>query len=467
MANQDNVTHVLDRLTFGLGPGDLQQVERGGVDAFIRAQLAPENISLPGQLSRQLRSLPALTLSPVSLYERYANKPDTPNDQKKTLGQARSQLIRDTQQSRLLRALVSPRQLQEVMVDFWFNHFNVFANKGNTALWVGAYEEKAIRPHALGKFRDILVATAKHPAMLYYLDNWRNTDPGSTAAKGPFKGLNENYARELLELHTLSVNGGYSQVDVESLTRILTGWGIISRHENSENESGFVFASERHDWQRKTFLGETIDAGGVIEGEMALEMLARHPATAKHISYKLAQHFVTDTPSEELVNTLSEQFLATDGDISAVLLRLFKSDDFWQLEHTQNQFRTPYQYVLAIGRAIGLGRPGGASPALPAKQVLQRLVGAMDQLGMPPHRCRTPDGYAQVASAWLSPDAILARVSMAVRMANLGQGSQPTPEALLAALGDRIPARTQSVLGEVPPGQRAEVILGSPEMMYR
>ncbi len=195
---------------------------------------------------------------------------------------------------KLLRAIASRRQLEEVMVDFWYNHFNVFVNKGQpTRIWVGSYEETAIRPYILGRFRDLLGATARHPAMLFYLDNWQNTDPNSKGARGRFKGLNENYARELMELHTLGVDGGYTQDDVVALARILTGWGLIRRR-RGQDSSGFIFQGDRHDYGDKVFLGTTIKGTGMDEVEQALDILASHPSTARYISFKLAQYFVAD-----------------------------------------------------------------------------------------------------------------------------------------------------------------------------
>ena len=239
---------------------------------------------------------------------------------------ARAKAVSSAQKpsKRVARAMLSPRQLEERMVEFWFNHFNVFAGKGLDRLWIGAYEVQAIRPHVLGRFRDLLGATAKHPAMLFYLDNWQNTAPGSAGARGNFKGLNENYARELMELHTLGVDGGYTQADVIALARILTGWGLggdrgdgdpapapmarlIAPRPNlmraiAHNARAFRFDPDRHDTADKRFLGHVIRGrsgeAGIQEGEEALDMLARAPATARHISFQLAQFFVADAPDD-------------------------------------------------------------------------------------------------------------------------------------------------------------------------
>ena len=226
MDNAQKITHVLDRLSLGPRPGDRTQVERMGIERYIQSQLNPDPGNIPNNLKRDLRAFSTLNLSPIELHTQYGPPPRTSSQQQREAAQMRQrQVVQETLQVRIRKALENPNQLQEVMTDFWFNHFNVFLNKGITKIWVGVYEKDAIRPYALGRFRDLLGATAKHPAMAFYLDNWRNTDPNSRRARGQFKGLNENYARELLELHTLGVDGGYTQADVESLTRILTGWG--------------------------------------------------------------------------------------------------------------------------------------------------------------------------------------------------------------------------------------------------
>ena len=231
-------------------------------------------------------------------------------------------------QARIWRALYSRRQLQEVMVDFWYNHFNIFAGKGLDHLWVGRYEAEAIRPHALGKFRELVLATAHSPAMLFYLDNQLNTAPGSPGAKGNQTGLNENYAREIMELHTLGVGGGYTQDDVIALARILTGWGLARPGLGRGDGSAQVFDAARHDFTAKTFLGRGIEPSGEAEGIAAIDMLAASPATARHIAFQLAQYFVADKPPQGLVDRLAQRFRETDGDIAAVLKMLLTSREF-------------------------------------------------------------------------------------------------------------------------------------------
>ncbi|MFK8184773.1 MAG: DUF1800 domain-containing protein [Phormidesmis sp.] len=458
-----NITHVLDRLSLGASPGDRNRIQNGSLSAYIRNQLNPNVEAEPKGLTDRLTSLPDLARSPVELFDRYAPPQGASPEENQKARLQQVQMLRQFEQARLLRGLASPNQLQEVMVDFWFNHFNVFVGKRFTMIWAGDYDQSAIRPHALGNFRTLLGATAKHPAMLFYLDNWRSSNPAKKLRR-PFQGLNENYARELLELHTLGVEGGYTQADVESLARILTGWSIVSHRQRGRDNSGFVYANNRHDPTRKVLLGQPISASGQAEGEEALDILAAHPATARHISYKLAQHFVADDPPQSLVKQLSETFLSTDGDIRAVLSTLFESPEFWSPDYSKKKFKTPYHYLLSMARAIGIRSL--------SEDKLKRLSGGMAQLGMPLYRRSTPDGYPQTQAAWLSPDAMLKRVNLAITTVNLLGEERPKPvpltNQLLDTLGRRqFSAETLEVVNTSPPHLRPALLLGSPEMMYR
>ena len=466
------ITHILNRLSLGARPGDRAQVQQSGVGHYVQAQLNPANLPEPAALSARIRELSTLKLSPLELFEQYA-MPENPSEEKRqAVNAGRNQIYQEAIQSRLLRAVESPRQLQEVMVDFWFNHFNVCESQEFTRIWTGEYERSAIRPHVLGKFGDLLKATARHPAMLSYLDNWENTAPGSPGATGPFQGLNENYARELLELHTLGVGGGYSQADVESLARILTGWSVVHPQQRAVDksrydQSGFLFVGDRHDTSDKVLLGERIagggskssSKGGIEEGEAALDLLARHPATAQHISYKLAQYFVADAPPANLVSRLAERFLSADGDVKTVLSALFESDEFWDDAYYQRKFRTPYQYPIAMARATGLTPP--------SKENLTRLDGLIAQLGMPMYRCQTPNGYSQTEASWLNPEAMVRRVSFAISTVDIRPDEKPDPKVLLEVIGDRLSPETRAIIDNAPEYSRAALILGSPEMMYR
>jgi uncharacterized protein (DUF1800 family) len=478
--------HVLNRLGYGPSPGDVEQVRAIGIDKYIEQQLTPDSIPLPNKLRRQLDSLETLRMDPVALFREYGpplkrDRQVDPAAAKEARQRARI-IMEQALQARLARAVANPRQLQEVMSDFWYNHFNVFAAKGLDHLWVGAYEEQAIRPHALGKFRDLLGATARHPAMLFYLDNWQNTAPGSRGARGKFQGLNENYARELMELHTLGVDGGYTQDDVIALARILTGWGLGRARGRDVSQGGFVFDSKRHDFSDKMLLGQIIRGSGMGEGERALDILARHPATARHISFKLAQYFVADEPPPALVTRLGLRFAETDGDIRAVLETLFHSPEFWDQKYYGNKFKTPYQYLVSAVRTADL-------PVIDHRPLYAMLL----QLGMPLYGCPTPDGYKNTREAWLNPDAMTRRISFAtalasgrlplgrpntdsgfmrVNMAGPQNESVPAGEpvnavALRQTLDNRLSPPTQAVIETAPKPLQAALILGSPDFMYR
>ncbi|MGD1713342.1 DUF1800 domain-containing protein [Dapis sp. BLCC M172] len=455
--------HVLNRLSFGPRPGDIERVKSIGINNYIQSQLRPETIREPQQLTNELSKLKTLNLNPVELFNEYGPLP--PRKQKQLTQkqkQARNKRMRiifnQAIKSNLLRAISSNRQLQEVMINFWFNHFNISVTKGRPIrLWIGTYERDAIRPYALGNFRDLLSATAHHPAMLFYLDNWLNTAPGSPGVRGPLKGLNENYARELMELHTMGVNGGYKQEDIITLARIFTGWGIQRR---SGDGSGFKFDANRHDNSDKIFLGIPIKGGGIEEGEKALDILANHPSTARFISYKLAQYFVADTPPGSLVNKLAKSFQETNGNIRYVLETLFKSPEFWNEKYYWSKFKTPYQYITSAARATATDKPK-----------FGRINGMLSQLGMPLYHCATPDGYKNTKEAWLNSDAMMRRTSFAtiISRGQLNQG-KPIPinhQQLKVTLGNNFSAQTQAVISNSPDNLQAALILGSPEMMER
>jgi uncharacterized protein (DUF1800 family) len=409
----DLVVHVLNRVAFGPRPGDIDRVTRMGVNRYLDEQLHPETIPMPADLSARLAALETQNLSARDLIEEFrrgqqaAKKdPENGNNERRALY---LKLAQQSGEARLLRAVDSPRQLQEVMVDFWYSHFNVFQGKGLDRVLVANYERDAIRPYAMGRFRDLLGATAHHPAMLFYLDNWESSAPGyqgrGLAGAGKASGLNENYARELMELHTLGVDGGYTQKDVTELARILTGWTFAPRF--SSGSSVFVFDSQRHDWGDKEWLGRHVGPRGQAEGEFALDVLAQSPATAHHIAYELAQYFVSDAPPAALVDRLAQRFTRSDGDIRAVLDTLFHSPEFLDPANEGAKFKTPYQYVISATRASGL----------PVTNVRPLLV-AMNQLGEPLYGCQTPDGYKNTEDAWLNPDAISRRINFATILAS-------------------------------------------------
>ena len=407
--------HVLNRLAFGPRPGDIARVEAVGVDRYIEAQLDPESIALPDALRHKLdaietdRDSAGHTLA-AFLDARAAARQGDQEGRKAAV----ARIAEQTAQARLLRAVESPRQLQEVMVDFWFNHFNVFAGKGLDRALINAYERDAIRPNALGKFRTLLGATARDPAMLFYLDNWLSAADARSAVKAgapagqksKAAGLNENYARELLELHTLGVDGGYTQADVTTLARMMTGWSFRPRALAQDN-LGFRFEAARHDDGAKTWLGRPVTVQGQAEGEFALDVLARHPATARRLSHQLAQYFLQDAPPAALVERMTQRYLNSDGDIRSVLHLLFFSREFRDPASAGKKFKTPYRYVISAVRATG-------APLVNVRP----LVNALNQLGMPLYGCQTPDGYKNTEAAWLSPDALTRRLGFATTLAS-------------------------------------------------
>jgi uncharacterized protein (DUF1800 family) len=527
-AGQADALHVLNRLAFGPAPGDLERVTRLGVHDWIAEQMQPQRLALPAFLADQLASLRTPHESQRELVQGYREmlkeakeakqaepaSPDGTKTRTEEGAERRRQvgaIALEAGEARLLQALNSPRQLEEVLVDFWFNHFNVYQGKGLDRVLVESYEREAIRPNVFGRFRTMLGATARHPAMLFYLDNWLSVAPGyqpprrfaggGAAAKA--SGLNENYAREVMELHTLGVDGGYTQRDVTELARILTGWtmrpqrGGRRRFQDDTNDAGspgdsiFGFDPARHDNGSKTWLGHHVEPGGQAEGEFALDVLARHPATSRHIAFKLARRFVADEPPPALVDRLSRRFLDSDGDLRAVMQALVDSPEF--RDPTPVKFKTPYQYVLSSVRATGI-----------ATTNVRPLMAQLAQLGQPLYGCQTPDGWHDTEADWLNPNAITQRVNFATALASgrlplqrvddpqqpaRGQGlkamerqadkavarDQPvegaTPPvdagALLATLGPAISDKTRAAVAAASPALRAALVLGSPDFMRR
>jgi uncharacterized protein (DUF1800 family) len=539
LPGQYRAVHALNRLGFGPRPGDVTRVNDEGIGRYIHEQLHPESIPIPESLVSQVASYRTLRMTPMALFREFQlpvmqarreSRGADPATLKTPVKDERVRariVMREAVEARLLRAIEGPRQLQEVMTAFWFNHFNVFAAKGLDNIWTGSFEETAIRPHTLGKFRTLLGATAKHPAMLFYLDNWQNSAPQGAGSKGKFEGLNENYARELMELHTMGVNGGYTQQDVIALARILTGWGLPkARGERSgpggrplgqvrfapfqrfqrprglnpdrRVENGFYFDASRHDFGAKMFLSRHIGGSGIQEGEDALDILARHPATAQHLSYQLAQYFVADDPPKPLVERIALRYLETDGDIREVLAAMFASPEFWDRRYYGAKFKSPYEYVVSSVRAANV-----------AVSNYRPLYATLQLLGMPLYGCQTPNGYSNTRDAWLNPDAMMTRLSFATALGsgNLpldrppfeedasGSGAQlrpvvsrnggadhvkinyqpekpnrmaaPDATMLVQALGGSFSASTRAAIEAAPAPLHAALVLGSPEFMMR
>jgi uncharacterized protein (DUF1800 family) len=361
-------------------------------------------------------------------------------------------VARELQQTKLIREVYSERQLLEVMTDFWFNHFNVFLYKNQCSYYTTAYERDVIRPHALGKFYDLLVATAQSPAMLVYLDNWLSVGPHSPAA-GKNGGLNENYAREVMELHTLGVDGGYTQADVTELARVLTGWTIA----NPDDGGQFQFDPRRHEPGVKTVLGEKIYESGVDEGIKALEMLAHQPSTAKFISRCIAIRFVSDDPPQLLVDRMAAKFEETDGDIREVLRTMIRSPEFWSPKEYGNKMKTPLDFVVSAVRA------SGANVASP-----DSLVDNLSGMGMQPYGMAVPTGYSMKSAQWDNEGGLLARMnfSTALTQGNLA-GVQFDPATLitLGVLTGLNEPHAKAVLADKPAGMDFAIALAEDAML--
>ena len=423
------VAHALSRLTFGARPGDVERVREMGVDRWIAGQLVPERIE-DGVAERFLGRFPTAGMTASELVAEYppprqllaAARRDggvmTASDSA-ALRRAAMEARRvgwEIQSARVARALLSERQLQEVMVDFWENHFSVFRGKGQVRYHLPDYD-RAVRQHALGNFRDLLGAVAKSPAMLIYLDNAQSgAEPGrptlASRRRAPRRnpsprrrpGLNENYARELLELHTLGVDGGYTQADVVEVARALTGWTI----EDPRRGGGFVFRPAIHDAGAKTVLGVALPAGrGIADGEQVLDIVARHPSTARFIATKLVRRFVSDSPPPALVDRAASTFVRTDGDIREVVRTIVTSPEFFSRDAYRSKIKTPFELVISTLRALDA-----------APDTTPRTARIIERLGQPIFGKETPNGYPDVAEAWLGSSAILNRINFGTMAAS-------------------------------------------------
>jgi uncharacterized protein (DUF1800 family) len=383
----------------------------------LASQLTPEQLrelrtGTPVERLAALEALPAARQNEILVAlppgERRAIFPVAPPDLRRKIELAagpRQVVALDLAQGKLLRAIYGNRQLEELLTDFWFNHFNVYLDKGADHFLITAYERDVIRPHVLGRFRDLLEATAKSPAMLFYLDNWQSRAPGQVGrgrrAQG---GLNENYGRELMELHTLGVDGGYTERDVTEVARCFTGWTI-----DQPGQGGpFSFNPRMHDREEKTVLGITIPAGGGIEdGERVLDILAHHPSTAHFISKKLAIRLVADDPPPALVERMAQTFLKTNGDLRAVMTTMLRSTEFWSLGAYRSKLKSPLELVASAVRAAD-GDVDYAS----------NLVNQIAQMGQPLYRKQEPTGYSNSSREWLNSAGLLSRMNFAVNLAD-------------------------------------------------
>jgi uncharacterized protein (DUF1800 family) len=433
---------TVSRTSFGPRPGDLKRAREIGLEAYLEERLHPERLEESPAVAWRLWPLDTLQVDTDFRFE-------FPKEQVQS----------ELQQAAVIRAVYSRRQLQEVMVDFWSDHFNISQLKGDSAFFKTADDDAVIRRHALGKFRDLLRASAKSPAMLHYLDNARST---KTA-------LNENYGRELMELHTLGIHGGYTQRDVQEVARCFTGWSI--QNENTWWHGEFVFRPEQHDDGPRRVLGVPLPAGLEMKhGERALEILAAHPSTARFIARKLCRRFVADEGEipGTLVDRLAQTFLRTDGDIRALMAVLFRSDEF---RHSrERKLKRPFDYVVSALRAVNADTDGAG--------VLPHL----QRMGQAPYQWAMPNGYPDRAEAWLP--GLLARWNFAAALAS-GQiaGTAVDLPALINAAGarssdQRSAALQVAILGRVQPGltarvaagglaQMAALLLASPEFQWR
>src|SRR5262245_3526046 len=522
------IVHLLNRAGFGARPGDVARVRALGVQRYIEAQLDPERIADP-DMNGHLEGLITLGMTAQQIAERLeipemqarrarrqraTDGSDASRPQAAPEIRQGNQLVVELSEQKLLRAIYSERQLQEVLADFWFNHFNVDARKGRDRFMLSAYERDVIRPHVLGKFRDLLEATAKSPAMLFYLDNWLNVDPNGphldrfeisqprfrqgvfigrpmspraqrpgdnpgnvndpngAPGAGAKRGLNENYARDLMELHTEGVDGGYTQADVTEVARSFTGWTLS----NPRLGGGYRFEPRIHDDGEKLVLGHRIKAGGgESDGEQVLEILSRHPSTARFVTSKLVRRFVSDTPPPALVDRAAARFRETDGDLREVMRTILTSPEFFSLETRRAKVKTPFEFVVSALRATA----ADVRDAAP-------LVGTMRQLGMPLYACQPPIGYPDVADAWVSAGALVNRMNFALSLtsepirgvsidrASLVVSDSPSkPDRFVTQLVDKILSSEVSETTRITiakaesVAQMAALALSSPEFQRR
>lgn len=464
--------HVVNRLSFGPAPGDIDRAVSKGVRAWVAEQLAPETLAEPDLLLRRIAPLKTQEMDTVRLFRAYGPKaPGGPRtrptlDEIKAARKKAAIILVEAAQAKLWRAILSPRQLQEVMIDFWYNHFNISARKGLDHLWVGSFEREAIRPNALGKFPELLAAVTKHPAMLIAYDNWQSAAPESPQGKGRPRPLITSHAREILASQTMGPKG-FTPVDVTSLARMLAGWSIGAPRAATDR-NGFVFDERRHESKDKTFLGTVIKGGGINEGEKALAYLALRPETARFVCGKLARRFLGQDPGKDLEERLAKTYLETKGDIRAVLAALFDSPEFFDPKVVGDAFKPPLRYVLGAVRAAGR----------PVSDV-SGLARAIADMGQPLYDCPSAQGYKDDRDSWLTAEGQLTRLLFASK-AGEGildcWGPDPSgspadykapapldPDLLAKTLGFEPEALTRRVMDACTPRLKAAVLLAGPQ----
>ena len=491
------IVHVLNRAGFGPAPGDVERVRQIGLAAYIEQQLHSSRIA-DDKMAPRLAGFETLTMSsrelaeevfqPAQMARRQAqrNGEDPQRPQQPAPMQGERRVVAEMNMQKVLRAAYSERQLEEVMVDFWFNHFNVFPGKGQTKTYLTEYERDTIRPRVFGKFRDLLGAVAESPAMLFYLDNWQSAAAEDAQTMGPMpraprpgrgrmgrpnpemmqqpqqqrrRGVNENYARELMELHTLGVDGGYSQKDVQEVARAFTGWTI----QQPRQGGGFRFEPRVHDNGDKVVLGTKMSGAGKKDGERVLDLLAAHPSTARFIATKLARRFVADDPPTSLVDRAAATFTATDGDIREVVRTILTSPEFFAPSAMRSKVKTPFEFIASAVRATG----AETRNAMPLVQALR------GELGMPLYGAQPPTGYADRAEAWVNTGALLNRMNVSVALASgRMRGVIPSPSVtadtiLSSVLASDVSASTRDTVAKGSGAQAIALLLGSPEFQRR
>jgi uncharacterized protein (DUF1800 family) len=496
LSGDRKIIHVLNRLGYGPRPGDLERVRRMGLDKYIDRQLHPDRID-DSALQARLSNLPSLRMTVADIYDKYpapqmvardlglrlpgqANQQGQPDSQEESPDAMREQrearrkifahyrekglrppnsLLQELQSQKILRAVYSERQLQEVMADFWYNHFNIFWGKGADRWLTTDFEINAIRPNTMGKFKDLLLATAKSPAMLFYLDNFQSASPDmqmpgrqnglrrralrrvqgdeqraqvANQLLNRKRGINENYARELMELHTLGVDGGYTQKDVQEVARCLTGWTI----EQPRQSGKFIFRPRMHDNGEKVVLGHKIPAGGgQKDGEMIIDILSRHPNTAKFISTKLVRRFTSDAPPPSLVDRVASVYMKTDGDIREMLKTIFASQEFFAADAYRAKIKSPFELAVSAMRALGGDLSG-------TQQTAQFIA----KMGQPLYLYQPPTGYPDKAEQWVNTGALLERLNFGIALSsNRLRGASVDMKRIAPAAGDSPKALDRAV----------------------